>query len=250
MTSKDKQMKIEFEGKVRTVADWASHLGISKALIYKRLAKGYPTHAVLSTESRPLKLSDEEKKSRRQKVSQNWRSSNPGYAKEYRANNRERLRENERQYRQSNRLAQREYNRQYRNTRYRTDPAYRMRVIVRARIRMFLKGKSVGGSTKRLLGCSYEQARSHIESQWTEEMCWENHGIVWDIDHIMPLSKTLDGSEVSLLAACNYRNLRPYPLHDNRYIKGASVGDGVEEWFESLKSSISKEIADEDSAQN
>lgn len=40
-----------------------------------------------------------------------------------------------------------------------------------------------------LLGYSISELMRHLESMFTAEMTWENHGKVWQIDHIYPCSK-------------------------------------------------------------
>lgn len=39
-----------------------------------------------------------------------------------------------------------------------------------------------------LVGYSYFDLKVHLEKQFTSEMSWENYGIFWQVDHIVPLS--------------------------------------------------------------
>jgi 5-methylcytosine-specific restriction endonuclease McrA len=50
------------------------------------------------------------------------------------------------------------------------------------------------------LDCSWDVFYKHIEQQFLPEMNWENYGEVWEVDHIIPLSK--EGS-------FNYKNTQP-----------------------------------------
>ncbi len=72
------------------------------------------------------------------------------------------------------------------------DPAYKIKCVLRARLRMALMGKMKADKTMNLLGCSAEEAVAHLESQFKEGMTWKNHGRYhpkikrWHIDHIIP----------------------------------------------------------------
>lgn len=54
----------------------------------------------------------------------------------------------------------------YSHARYKTDPAYKLRVILRKRLKKILKAKRGRPVTVQLLGCSYDSFRMHIESQF------------------------------------------------------------------------------------
>jgi hypothetical protein len=65
------------------------------------------------------------------------------------------------------------------------------------------------------LGCSLEQFRIHIESQFTDNMSWENHGLVWHLDHIIPCNAFLFDNEDDLYKCFNYKNYRPMLVFEN-----------------------------------
>lgn len=68
-------------------------------------------------------------------------------------------------------------------------------------------------NTLRLLGCSWEEAKSHIENLWQEGMSWENHGQYgWHIDHIRPVSSFRE-DELHLMN--RIENLQPLWWKDN-----------------------------------
>ncbi len=67
-------------------------------------------------------------------------------------------------------------------------------------------------STAKLLGCTFEYAKKHIEEQFTEGMSWGNYG-KWHIDHIKPLATADTKEELELLF--NYKNLQPLWSYDN-----------------------------------
>lgn len=64
-------------------------------------------------------------------------------------------------------------------------------------------------STQELIGISFIELRNYLERLFEPHINWENHGKVWEIDHIIPCSLfDLKYKEAQLLC-CNYKNLRP-----------------------------------------
>lgn len=97
-----------------------------------------------------------------------------------------------------------------------TKPIYRVRRVLATRVTNALKYSKTTKSTnlKTLIGCTFEEARNHIQKQFKPGMSWDNHG-KWHIDHIKPLSKfnLLDPNEQ--LKAFNYKNLQPLWAKEN-----------------------------------
>jgi hypothetical protein len=77
----------------------------------------------------------------------------------------------------------------------------------------FMKRKSDRFNPK--YGTTSNGFRSHIEKQFTRKMTWENHGKVWHLDHIMPLSKFDLSDRNQLLIACNWQNFQPLLARQN-----------------------------------
>jgi hypothetical protein len=67
--------------------------------------------------------------------------------------------------------------------------------------------------TADILGCSFEEFKTHIESQFQAGMSWENRHL-WQIDHIMPVSMAKTYDEVVRLN--HYKNLRPLWANENQ----------------------------------
>lgn len=76
-----------------------------------------------------------------------------------------------------------------------------------------------GTKTAKLIGCSWDFLQSHIESQFTKGMNWDNR-TEWHIDHIVPLASA--ATEADAVALCHFSNLRPMWARDNK-IKGDNV---------------------------
>jgi hypothetical protein len=69
--------------------------------------------------------------------------------------------------------------------------------------------------TEQYVGCSFEEAKQRIESQFTRGMTWENCGSFWHLDHIVPLSSfNLDDPRQRMLAN-HISNLRPLNAKEN-----------------------------------
>lgn len=96
-----------------------------------------------------------------------------------------------------------------------TDPMYAATTKLRTAIRYSFKriGKNKPTRTLNLLGCTWEEAKAHIEHLWLEGMSWENHGLHgWHIDHIRPVS-SFQQHELHLMN--HISNLQPLWAKDN-----------------------------------
>lgn len=70
--------------------------------------------------------------------------------------------------------------------------------------------------TVELLGCTVPFFIDHIAGQFKAGMTWENHGTVWEIDHIVPVVK-FDLTDPAQQRACfHYTNCQPLIRSDNR----------------------------------
>ena len=100
--------------------------------------------------------------------------------------------------------------------RMREDISRKLKVDLRCRLNRALKGNYKAGSAVRDLGCSVEEFKAHLESQFLPGMSWNNHTIGgWHIDHIEPLSKFNLSDIEELKQACHYSNLQPLWAKDN-----------------------------------
>lgn len=86
------------------------------------------------------------------------------------------------------------------------------------RLRRNLVGRSSSLALEHL-GCSLAELRKHLETQFSDKMCWENYGTHgWQVDHIVPLAATNDYYE--RLKLHHYTNLQPLWAAQNQR-KGA-----------------------------
>jgi hypothetical protein len=114
---------------------------------------------------------------------------------------------------------------QHQKGRIETDSGFKFMRSLRIRQNRVLKGKI---STTEGLGLSTQELRDYLESQFTGEMTHENHGIVWELDHKIPMStietdpkgNPLDSEHNRKLIY--YKNLQPLTVEENR-----SKGDKI-----------------------
>ena len=134
------------------------------------------------------------------------------YDKAYYEQNREERKEQQKAYRKQNRDKRRIYKR----NKHKTDLNFKLSQNLRTRVRAALNGKSKSKNTLKLLGCSVDFFKKHIESQFEPGMSWENYGFDgWHVDHIVPCV-SFDLSAPEQQQKCfNYTNLQPLWAKDN-----------------------------------
>ena len=138
--------------------------------------------------------------------------------REYAKNNRDKRNLTQQKYnnKPENKERLTQIRRQYELNRRKTDPIVKITKAVRDRLRDFLKYKGLDkkNSFKQYIGCTKEELKTHIESQFKPGMTWENHGFYgWHIDHIIPLSSA--NSEEQIYKLCHYTNLQPLWAKEN-----------------------------------
>jgi hypothetical protein len=93
------------------------------------------------------------------------------------------------------------------------NPQFAMRMRLRTRIRLWLKGNK-SAPTGKLVACTQKECNKWLESQFLPGMTWENRDL-WHIDHM----KALDLFDALVPAeqrkACHYTNLQPLWAKDN-----------------------------------
>jgi len=102
-----------------------------------------------------------------------------------------------------------------------TDTLFVLICRMRTRIRSAFKatGWKKKSRTFRMLGCTPDQLRAHIEVQFKEGMSWERFREI-HIDHIKPVSSARSKKE--LISLFRYTNLQPMWARDNQ-AKGSKI---------------------------
>lgn len=161
------------------------------------------------------------------------RKTNPKKYKEYRDKDKEKLKE----WREKNKNKKKLYDKKYYQinkekinknfyNKLNSDRIFKLKHSLRNLISISFKrrGYSKNSKTHEILGCSYEDFITHIESKMESWMTWDNYGkyngefnFGWDFDHITPLhtSKTED----DVINLNHYTNIQPLCSKINRDIK-------------------------------
>lgn len=93
--------------------------------------------------------------------------------------------------------------------------AFRLRKRLQGRLSKALSGHTKIGSTMELVGCSVQELREYLESQFLPGMSWENHG-EWHVDHKRPCASFDDLSDPEQQRECfHFSNLQPLWALDN-----------------------------------
>jgi hypothetical protein len=160
----------------------------------------------------------------------NYREKNKDKLKEYRKNrylnNKDKENEYNKNYRLNNKDYFREYDNSYKKNRMNKDIVFKLGRNIRGLITSSINKKGFKKNTKtfNILGCSFEEFKTYLESKFEPWMNWDNKGLYngelnygWDIDHIIPSSSAKDEDDVIRLN--HYTNLQPLCSKVNRDIK-------------------------------
>ena len=102
-----------------------------------------------------------------------------------------------------------EYMNQYMKNRYNNDLEFKIKSNIRTRFYHSLKGTTKKSSVLFLLGCEIDFFIKYISEKFLPEMTWENHGEIWEIDHILPCA-SFDLTLLEDQKKCfHYTNMQP-----------------------------------------
>lgn len=122
----------------------------------------------------------------------------------------------------------RENNREHWNAYFKrrnSTPEGRIHLAIRnASRRIVQMGGEKADTSLKLLGCTLEEARLHIEARFEPGMTWANHG-EWELDHVRPIASWDMASPEQVKACAHYTNLQPLWAFDNRSKGGRYDGD-------------------------
>ena len=152
------------------------------------------------------------------------------YLKEYKNKNKERISQKKKEYYEANKDKLLKVINEWSKNERATNPLYKLKCNVRTLIGNSIRkgGFKKLSLTEQILGCTFEQFKEHLESQFEPWMSWDNRGLYngtpdygWDIDHIVPVSSA--NNEIELLQLNHYTNLKPLCSYINRDVKMAKV---------------------------
>ena len=116
------------------------------------------------------------------------------YQKEYREKNKEVVDAYKKAYNKTylpeyykkNKKKRLEYSYRYNKERKKVDENFKLASLLRSRFHHALKNGRKMKSVIELVGCTIDEFKLYVESLFYPEMTWENHGDIWEIDHILP----------------------------------------------------------------
>lgn len=92
-------------------------------------------------------------------------------------------------------------------------PQNRIKNALKLRLKDYLITKSE--RFHKLIGCSPIELKNHLEKQFSPAMSWDNYGIYWHIDHIIPCRAFDLQRKEERIKCFNFKNLRPLPAKEN-----------------------------------
>jgi hypothetical protein len=166
---------------------------------------------------------------RRKKYAEN-REENLIKRRKYLEANKEKIAKQRKEYNLKNKEKNDTYRYDYIKNRLKNDKIFKFRLNISNLIRQSFNNGSYTKKSKlqEILGCTYEEFVTYIESRFEDWMNWENHGKYngdfnygWDIDHIIPISTAQTIEDVIKLN--HYTNLQPLCSKVNRNIKRGNL---------------------------
>lgn len=157
--------------------------------------------------------------------------------KTYYKNNKNKIAKTTKEYRVKNKIYYKEYNSEYKKNnrevlneknriKRKTNDVFKISENIRTSINRTMKKKGLKKHSKtiEILGCSFEEFKTHLESKFEPWMNWDNYAKYngtenygWDIDHITPISSAKTVEDVVKLN--HFTNLQPLCSYINRDVK-------------------------------
>ncbi len=149
------------------------------------------------------------------------------YNKQYRIENRDRLRITDREYRKKKREQYKNYMSKYNRDRERIDIEYKLGRRIRSRVGNVLRRHKEfkSNSSIECLGCSVTEFQTYIQNQFRDGMTWDNYGSYWHLDHILPLANYQLSDTGTFKRLTHYTNYQPLLVSEN--LNKMNKEDGV-----------------------
>lgn len=148
-------------------------------------------------------------------------------SKRYYENNKDKIQLYKKEYDEKNKeslkikSAQRsQKNKEHRNAklkeRRKNDLEFRIMGNLRTRVRSALNSKLKENKTIELIGCNIKEFKQWLEFQFDLNMNWNNYGVEWEIDHVIPCASFDLRNEDAQLKCFNWKNCRPLEKTKNK----------------------------------
>lgn len=121
-----------------------------------------------------------------------------------------------------------EYIKTYNQKRFDENEQHRINLKLHNNLNKLIHRPTYNGYMVELVGCSRKEFINFIESQFENDMSWDNYGSDWRIDHIVPCSYFDLTDDEEQRVCFNWRNTQPLFSKDN-FSKGNNVLEGSQE---------------------
>lgn len=102
-------------------------------------------------------------------------------------------------------------------------PEERLKAAIRSRTWAVLMGRTKAGKILDVLGCTAEQLKLHIESQFRRGWTWADWGKLWELDHARPCHTFNLKVKAEQRKCFHFSNLRPIEKSINRAWKASEL---------------------------
>ena len=130
------------------------------------------------------------------------------YLKQYEYNHKNSIAERKKQYYQENKERIRKTHTEYMHKTRKLNINMRLAENLRRRINSAIRRNYKSAYTIKLIGCSIETLKQHLESQFKPNMSWSNYG-KWHVDHIRQCCTFNLSISEDQTSCFHYTNLRP-----------------------------------------
>jgi hypothetical protein len=150
--------------------------------------------------------------------------------KKYLINNKEKIRGYQKKWEKENKERINKRKSEYEKNRKLIDPLFKIKKNIKNMVSRSIKrsGNYKKSKTIEIIGCSYEEFKTYLESKFEDWMNWGNYGKYngnerygWDIDHVTPLKSA--HTEEDIIKLNHYTNLQPLCSKINRDVKKDNI---------------------------
>jgi hypothetical protein len=104
---------------------------------------------------------------------------------------------------------------EYERNRKEIDPSYKLLKNLRKRLRDFILQKTEKETTQILIGCTPNYFKNWLSYQFDAYMNWDNYGKYWSMDHVKPCNSFDLLNHKERLECFSWKNTRPLYISEN-----------------------------------
>ena len=115
-----------------------------------------------------------------------------------------------------------------------------MKKILRSRFKKTILKEKTYKSILTYLDVSVDYFNMWIERQFNDKMTWDNQGIYWEIDHVIPCSSFDFTNETEIKKCFNWKNMRPCERIENYSKNDKIIQTLIDDHYKKANEYISK----------